>query len=142
MNAAVTSRLETPDPVDVHVGARLRARRTLLGMTQEKLAETVGLTFQQIQKYERGTNRMGASRLFQFAKVLGTSVAFFFEDMASSLTAPGLAEDGQDELQDLTANDDILSRRETLDLVRAYYKINDIKQRKKVLDLIKSMAES
>lgn len=142
MNAAVTSRLETPDPVDVHVGARLRARRTLLGMTQEKLAETVGLTFQQIQKYERGTNRMGASRLFQFAKVLGTSVAFFFEDMVPALASPGLAEDGQDELQDLTANDDILSRRETLDLVRAYYKINDIKQRKKVLDLIKSMAES
>src|SRR5260221_14471992 len=78
--------------VDVHVGARMRQRRTLLGMTQSKLAEAVGLTFQQIQKYERGTNRVGSSRLFEFASVLGVPVSYFYEEMGSApqnLRRPG-----------------------------------------------------
>src|SRR5579864_1004335 len=70
-----------PNPIDVHVGARVRLRRTLLGMSQEKLGQAIGLTFQQVQKYERGTNRIGASRLHELAQVLDVSVAFFFEDL-------------------------------------------------------------
>ena len=75
-----------PNPIDVHVGARLRLRRTLLGMSQEKLGQAIGLTFQQVQKYERGANRIGASRLYDLSRVLDVPVSFFFEEMA-----PGLA---------------------------------------------------
>src|SRR5512147_1895392 len=71
-----------PNPVDIHVGSRVRLRRTLLGLSQEKLGEAVGLTFQQIQKYERGANRIGASRLFEFSRILDVPVSFFFDDMA------------------------------------------------------------
>src|SRR5260370_738995 len=74
-------------PVDVHVGARMRQRRTLLGMSQEKLGTAVGLTFQQIQKYERGSNRIGSSRLFEFAKVLDVPVSYFFDEMPSNALA-------------------------------------------------------
>ena len=70
-----------PNPVDIHVGSRVRLRRTLLGLSQEKLGEAVGLTFQQIQKYERGANRIGASRLFEFSRILDVPVSFFFDDM-------------------------------------------------------------
>src|SRR6201993_2349394 len=71
-----------PNPIDVHVGQRVRQRRTLLGMSQEKLAEAIGLTFQQVQKYERGANRVGSSRLFDLSRVLDVAVSYFFEDMA------------------------------------------------------------
>src|SRR5512145_1807794 len=71
-----------PNPIDVHVGSRVRLRRTLLGMSQEKLGEAIGLTFQQVQKYERGANRIGSSRLFDLARVLDVPVSYFFEDMA------------------------------------------------------------
>src|SRR5678816_919138 len=73
-----------PNPVDIHVGGRVRLRRTLLGMSQEKLADALGLTFQQVQKYERGANRIGASRLHQLSRILEVPVAFFFEEMGSS----------------------------------------------------------
>src|ERR1700759_1086976 len=72
-----------PNPVDVHVGSRVRLRRTLLGMSQEKLGEAIGLTFQQVQKYERGANRIGASRLFDLSRVLDVPVSFFFDDMTN-----------------------------------------------------------
>src|SRR5437016_10124339 len=75
-------KIDTPNPVDVHVGSRVRLRRTLLGMSQEKLGEAIGLTFQQVQKYERGANRIGASRLFDLSRVLDVPVSFFFDDMA------------------------------------------------------------
>src|SRR5437868_8301678 len=78
---------DKPNPTDVHVGARVRLRRTLLGMSQEKLGEALGLTFQQVQKYERGTNRIGASRLFDLSRVLEVPVSFFFEDMAREVAA-------------------------------------------------------
>src|SRR3954468_9912069 len=74
-----------PSPIDVHVGGRVRLRRTLLGMSQEKLGEALGLTFQQVQKYERGVNRIGASRLFDLARVLDVPIGFFFDDMPDSL---------------------------------------------------------
>lgn len=131
-------------PIDVHVGSRVRLRRTLLGMSQEKLGEALGLTFQQIQKYERGVNRIGASRLFDLARVLDVPIGFFFDDMSPELggnaatrsraAAFGFAE-GQDGFED-----DTLHRRETLELVRAYYRITDPSVRKRVFDLIKTLS--
>src|ERR1700728_3825063 len=76
-----------PSPIDVHVGARIRLRRTLLGMSQERLGEALGLTFQQVQKYERGVNRVGASRLFDLSRVLDVPISFFFDDMPDSLSS-------------------------------------------------------
>lgn len=132
----------TPHPVDAHVGSRVRLRRTMIGMSQEKLGEAVGLTFQQIQKYERGANRIGCSRLYQFSHILGVPVAFFFEDMPEDAlgkvgkkSAKGMSDQDQAEL-----SDDPLSRQETLELVRAYYRISDPKVRQKVFDLLRSMA--
>jgi len=132
-----------PDPVDVHVGARLRMRRNLVGMSQEQLGKASGLTFQQIQKYERGTNRMGASRLYQLGRLLNVPVAYFFEELAppGHGNKQGLSDAEQAALDDAPQNDGkILQRRETLELIRAYYRITDAKQRRKVYDLIKSMA--
>ncbi len=131
-----------PSPIDVHVGSRIRLRRTLLGMSQERLGESLGLTFQQVQKYERGVNRVGASRLFDLSRVLDVPISFFFDDMPDSLAAnfggvPG-RRTGSAEPQD-PFGDDTLSRRETLELVRAYYRITDPLIRKRVFDLIKSM---
>ena len=133
-------------PIDVHVGTRVRLRRTLLGMSQEKLGEALGLTFQQIQKYERGVNRIGASRLFDLARVLDVPIGFFFDDMSAELggnaanrsrsAAFGFAE-GQEGFED-----DTLHRRETLELVRAYYRITDPSIRKRVFDLIKTLSPS
>src|SRR6184192_1119568 len=80
-------KLEGPNPIDVHVGSRIRLRRTLLGMSQERLGEALGLTFQQVQKYERGVNRVGASRLFDLSRVLDVPISFFFDDMPDSLAS-------------------------------------------------------
>ncbi|MDD2324866.1 MAG: helix-turn-helix transcriptional regulator [Alphaproteobacteria bacterium] len=135
-----------PDPVDVHVGSRLRLRRNLLGMSQEQLGKACGLTFQQIQKYERGTNRMGSSRLYQFAKILDVSISYFFDDVRTDRLSPsaqiGFAENEQTPLDMGGSENEMLHRRETLELIRAYYKIQDAKTRRKVYELIKSMAES
>lgn len=135
-----------PDPVDVHVGARLRLRRNLLGISQEQLGKSSGLTFQQIQKYERGMNRMGASRLFQFAKLLEVPVSYFFDDVRGERVALvpsfGFAEKEQATLDGAPEADaELLHRRETLELIRAYYKITDTKTRRKVFELIKSMSQ-
>jgi transcriptional regulator with XRE-family HTH domain len=132
-----------PSPIDVHVGSRIRLRRTLLGMSQERLGEALGLTFQQVQKYERGVNRVGASRLFDLSRVLDVPISFFFDDMPESLTSAygghaGRRAVGYPESTDGFA-DDALNRRETLELVRAYYRIIDPAVRKRVFDLIKSM---
>jgi transcriptional regulator with XRE-family HTH domain len=133
-----------PSPIDVHVGSRIRLRRTLLGMSQERLGESLGLTFQQVQKYERGVNRVGASRLFDLSRVLDVPISFFFDDMPDSLAnayggqARGPRVGGFAETQD-PFGDDTLNRRETLELVRAYYRITDPSVRKRVFDLIKSM---
>ena len=134
--------LGTPRPVDVHVGQRLRQRRTLLGMSQEKLGEAVGLTFQQIQKYERGANRIGASRLFQLSQVLDVAVSYFFEDMPGEVVKTrGDYADSEEDLEAVQAGDP-MARRETLELVRAYYKIEDPKVRKRVFELTKSIANA
>ena len=126
-----------PNPVDIHVGSRVRLRRTLLGMSQEKLGTAVGLTFQQIQKYERGANRIGSSRLFQFAQVLDVPVSFFFEDMPEEIarSQPGASLNASESFQQ-----DQFARRETLELVRAYYKIRNPNVRKRVFELTKAVA--
>ena len=138
-----TEREHRPSPIDVHVGGRVRLRRTLLGMSQEKLGDALGLTFQQVQKYERGVNRIGASRLFDLSRVLDVPIGFFFDDMPDALGNAGgmnaarrgfgLAE------QQEGFDDETLHRRETLELVRAYYRINDAAVRKRVFELIKSL---
>jgi transcriptional regulator with XRE-family HTH domain len=125
-------------PIDVHVGTRVRQRRILLGMTQTTLGKAVGLTFQQVQKYENGGNRISSSRLFEFAKILNVPVSHFFEEMA-----PGLAtgrrkvgrpkRNGSDEA-------DIDTKRETLELVRAYYKIRNDGIRREIRVMVKALA--
>ncbi len=126
-----------PKAVDAHVGSRVRLRRTLLGMSQEKLGQAVSLTFQQIQKYERGTNRIGSSRLYQFSQVLDVPVSFFFDSMPEEVAgrSPGLGEGPAEAFET-----EKLARRETLELVRAYYRIPDPAVRKRVFELVKAVA--
>ena len=129
------------NPVDIHVGHRVRLRRTLLGLSQERLGAAVGLTFQQIQKYERGANRIGASRLYEFSKILDVSIAYFFEDIPGELkTHAGRFKAGlRDHEQDEIARDPLV-KRETLELVRAYYRIRSPRARKRLFELTKSLA--
>ncbi len=136
---------DKPNPIDIHVGSRVRLRRNMLGMSQEKLGEKLGLTFQQVQKYERGANRVSASRLFDLSRVLDVPISFFFDDMPEPLASmhgnypTTRAAGGFAENQDGFGTDEMLNRRETLELVRAYYRINEPSVRKRVFDLIKSM---
>lgn len=132
---------DAPDPVDIHVGTRLRVLRKLKSFSQEKLAQILGLTFQQVQKYERADNRIGASRLYQIADALGVQPGYFFEGYGKAARAPiyGLAEDGAANIND--AGDDIMQRGETLRLVSAYYQIKDEATRKQVLDMIRTLAK-
>lgn len=133
----------SPNPIDVYVGARVKMRRTLLGMSQEKLGEAIGLTFQQVQKYERGLNRISASRLFDIGKVLEVPIGFFFEEMDDQVAelsprmlagASGMSE------EPVLFNYDPMTKKETLELVRCYYMIPDRRLARKLLDLIKTMA--
>ncbi len=132
-----------PNPVDVHVGSRVRLRRMLLGMSQEKLGENLGLTFQQVQKYEKGANRIGASRLFEVARILGVNVQFFFEDLpgngnghANGEALPGFAEAGEEDHLS-----EFLNSREGIELNRAFLRITDPKSRRAILDLVRSLSE-
>ena len=134
-----------PNPIDVHVGQRVRQRRTLLGISQEKLAEAIGLTFQQVQKYERGANRVGSSRLFDLARVLDVPIAYFFEDMEANVAAKSpsrLMGVSESKLQPYAAEPDPLAKRETLELVRAYYKIGEPRVRKRIFELTKALARA
>ena len=133
-----------PNPVDVHVGNRVRLRRTLLGMSQERLGEALGLTFQQVQKYERGANRVGASRLFDLSRILDVPISFFFDDMTpeTSSQSPSLLQGGVVEETHQAVELDPHCRRETLSLVRAYYCINDPHVRRRVYELAKALADS
>jgi len=137
------SRSDGPNPIDVHVGARVRMRRMLLGMSQERLGEAIGLTFQQVQKYERGANRVGSSRLFDLARVLDVPVSYFFDEMSASTSArsPGRLR-GMAEQKPLPFEPDPMAKRETLELVRAYYRITDSRVRKRVFELTKSLANA
>lgn len=130
-----------PNPVDTHVGSRVRLRRMLLGLSQEKLAERLGLTFQQVQKYEKGTNRIGASRLFDLAQVLGVSVQFFYDD-----APPGLGRGAPGEMAGLAERPgesyvyEFIATREGIELNRAFMRIADPKVRRSVVDLVRAVA--
>jgi transcriptional regulator with XRE-family HTH domain len=133
-------------PIDAHVGSRIRFRRIILGMTQEDLGAALGLTYQQMHKYERGINRVGASRLFEISRVLDVSVSYLFEEMPegmSGIPASGssgrMSSDAEGLDPTFAMYDDKLGRRETLDFVQAYYRIPDPAMRLRVFDLIKSM---
>ena len=128
--------MKIPNPIDKHVGSRVRMRRVLLGLSQEKLGEALGLTFQQVQKYEKGTNRIGASRLQQISKVLGMPVEFFFEGSPQSDGDVAGFRDGAD----TTYVSDFLATNEGVQLNRAFLRIRDGRVRRKVVDLVSALA--
>lgn len=138
-----------PNPIDVHVGNRIRLRRTLLGLSQDKLASMLGLTFQQVQKYERGMNRVGASRLWDISKVLEVPINFFYEDMDKDVAnqSPRMfnisdAEVDFLEEEETVYSDDPMQRKETIELVKAYYKIANRKAAKHLYDLMVALSKS
>ena len=124
-----------PSPIDVHVGARLRRRRTLLRMSQTTLGDAIGVTFQQVQKYERGANRISASRLFDLSRLFDVPIQFFFDDMPTAVAASSLAQGGGRAKKPPSYELDPMVTRETLELVRAYYKIKDVEIRKRLREL-------
>ena len=129
---------DKPNPVDIQVGSRVRLRRNMLGLSQEKLGEAIGLTFQQVQKYERGANRIGASRLHELSRVLDVPVAFFFDD-TDPVRAPAIPA-GFAEPTAEAFDSDPLRRPETIELVDAYFAIEDAAVRRRLLDLAKALA--
>ena len=132
-----------PNPVDVHVGSRVRLRRTLLGMSQGRLGDAIGLTFQQVQKYERGANRVSSSRLFDLARVLDVPVSYFFDGMSASTSArTNGRQRGLGERKPPALEADPMAKRETLKLMRAYYRIPDAHVRKRVFELTKTLARA
>lgn len=126
-----------PNPIDIHVGSRIRLRRNMLGMSQEKLGEALGITFQQIQKYEKGANRVGASRLQAIGSVLSVPVSFFFEDAPGEPGTKGFSEENS-----ASYVVDFLNSSEGLQLNRAFVKIADPKVRRKIIDLVKSLSDT
>ncbi len=133
-----------PNPIDIHVGARVRLCRNLLGMSQTKLAGAIGVTYQQIQKYEWGVNRVGASRLFNLGRVLDVPISFFFEDLSPAAAGAGRKRRarGFSEVPAALLDSDVLNKRETGELIRAYYRVKDPRVRKRVLDLIKALSDN
>lgn len=126
---------KAPNPIDIHVGSRVRLRRVLIGMSQEKLGDQLGITFQQVQKYEKGTNRIGSSRLYKIAEVLGVPVAFFFEDI------PGrTADKGFGETQSERYVVDFISSAEGLQLNKAFLRIPESRVRRKIVELVQALA--
>lgn len=132
-----TNQIRKPNHVDIHVGGRIRLRRMMAGLSQERLGEQMGLTFQQIQKYEKGANRVGASRLFNLAQILNVPVSYFFDELEvdDTSTAPGFAESKS---QDFVI--EFLNSREGLELNRSFVKIQDKDVRRSVIDLVRSLA--
>jgi transcriptional regulator with XRE-family HTH domain len=127
-----------PNPIDVHVGTQIRRRRTTLGISQEQLAGLLRISFQQVQKYERGVNRVGASRLHDLMRALDVPVGYFFEDAPGTRPTQPVGARGMREGQQ-GLDEDILNRRETLDLVRAFSSITDADVRHSMLELIRSL---
>lgn len=128
-----------PNPIDRHVGSRVRMRRMLIGMSQEKLGESLGLTFQQVQKYEKGTNRIGASRLQQIGAVLGVPVEFFFDGAPQGHMAPE-GTGGFAEAPGTAYVADFLSSSEGVQLNKAFVRIKDARVRRKIVELVNSIA--
>ncbi len=135
---------KVPNPIDRHVGSRVRMRRVMLGMSQEKLGESLGLTFQQVQKYEKGTNRIGASRLQQISRTLDVPPAFFFEGapMLDAVPREEAAPAGVAEDSSPSYVSDFLSTSEGLHLNMAFARIQDPKVRKRIIDLVIALAET
>src|ERR1700740_1618218 len=135
---------DKPNPIDIHVGSRVRLRRNMLGLSQEKLGEAIGLTFQQVQKYERGANRVGASRLYDLSRVLDVPVSFFFDDISTEVAAAAAGEQVPGGAAAIAARyePDPMMRRETLELVRAYYRIPAGQIRRRLFDLTKAIANA
>ena len=139
-----------PNPIDVHVGGRIKLRRMLLNISQEKLGKLLGLTFQQVQKYEKGMNRVSASRLYDISKVLDVNVSFFFDDMdkVTSDQSPRTFILPEDKINEELSEDrdefknDPMSKKETIQLVRAYYKIPNRQTAKHLHDLIISLSKT
>ena len=132
-----------PNPIDVHVGERLRQRRTLVGMTRARIAELTGLTFQQILKYEHGANRISSSRLYDLARVLDVPIPYFFGGMSSETQRQSPARlQGSVPLVVKHGDGADMERRETLKLVRAYFKIRNRNIRRRIVELAKSLAKS
>jgi transcriptional regulator with XRE-family HTH domain len=130
---------KAPNPIDKHVGSRVRMRRMMLGMSQEKLGDALGLTFQQVQKYEKGTNRIGASRLQQISQILQVPVAFFFEG-APEIPGMPLSEGGLNEAPSPTYVSDFLATSDGLALTKAFMRIEDAKLRRRIVDLVEQIA--
>jgi transcriptional regulator with XRE-family HTH domain len=126
---------KAPNPIDKHVGSRVRMRRMMLGMSQEKLGDALGLTFQQVQKYEKGTNRIGASRLQQISLILQVPVAFFFEGAPSPPDRPA----GMGEAPSPAYVTDFLATNDGLALVKAFMRIENSKLRRRLVDLVEEM---
>ncbi len=139
-----TTRRKTKDGptlIDAHVGSRIRVRRGLLGMSQKDLGAKVGLTFQQIQKYERGANRVGSGRLYEFSRILEVPISYFFQDMSSEMKV--FAEQGAKRGKPLPLSApeaEVMDRRETLELVRTFYMIEDVAVRQRFMDLMREAA--
>jgi transcriptional regulator with XRE-family HTH domain len=125
------------NPIDVQVGNRVRIRRMLIGMSQERLGDLLGLTFQQVQKYEKGVNRIGAGRLFEVSRILGVPIDFFYEGIAEQ----GSGKRGFAESEASPPVMEFVSSGEGLQLSLAFMKIKDAKVRKKVLDLVRSLSD-
>ncbi|MBO6559614.1 MULTISPECIES: helix-turn-helix domain-containing protein [Nisaea] len=137
-------RVTNNNAIDVHVGRRVRLRRTLLGMSQEQLGEALNITFQQVQKYERGSNRISASRLWDIAQILDVPVSFFFDDMTDDTAAnsPRKVRGGSVTAEYEEKPNDPMARRETLELVRAYYNITNVGVRKRITEMVKSVSQA
>lgn len=127
-------------PIDVHVGQRIRQRRILIGMSQSTLAKAVGITFQQVQKYERGANRTSASKLFELAMVLGVTVPYFFDERSAETSGHPKLRRPKARGPATEAEADVLARPETLKLVRSFYKIGVMQARQRLLNLIEELA--
>jgi transcriptional regulator with XRE-family HTH domain len=126
---------KTPDPIDKYVGSRIRMRRIMLGMSQEKLGDALGLTFQQVQKYEKGTNRVGASRLQQIAEVLQVHVSFMFEGAPGASASGGMSESASPAYVS-----DFLATSDGLALTKAFTRLKDAKLRRSIVDLVEQIA--
>jgi transcriptional regulator with XRE-family HTH domain len=129
---------KAPNPTDKHVGSRVRMRRMMLGMSQEKLGDALGLTFQQVQKYEKGTNRIGASRLQQISDILQVQVSFFFEGAPSAHTSSKSS--GMGEAPSPAYVSDFLATSDGLALTKAFMRIDDSKLRRRIVDLVEQIA--
>jgi len=125
--------------IDVYVGSRVRTRRTLLGLSQQKLGAALGLTFQQVQKYERGSNRIGASRLFELGRILDVPISYFYEELPESDIPENWNNARTDSEEQHPAVPNMIHKRETLELVRGYYRIENPKLRKQVYELVKTL---